>query len=167
MSAPTLAPAALDQAAPPLDLEARLALTLAVMGPRLDWAAVRFEVNTAHISGADPVIITGPVEAPELLARPYATPIAACLQRAHVRLQRDGWCTGQARNPDGATCLYGAIRAEAAGASVEEASAFLLGVIQQQFTADTVPSWNDQQTDPRAAIRILGQAADQAAARGI
>lgn len=152
-----------------LDLETKLAARLADMTVRLDEAALAFEVNTAHLSGVEVDVTAAPILPPEpLTAAPHATPIAAVLQRALARLQTVGWCA-QHRDEQGAVCLYEAIRAEAGGGSLEGAAcAFLLEVIRCEFiAAETVPSWNDQQVGPAAPLRILGQAADQAAARGI
>ena len=154
---------------PLLDLDARLALADAAMTLRLDQAAVAFEVNTAHIP-AEPFDLTTalpltPTIAPT--AAPYSTPIAACLQRARTRLQA-GWCTGALRGEQGAVCVAGAIRAAATSrGQADDACAVLLEAIQREFTAETVPSWNDNQTSAAAPMRLLGQAADLAASRGI
>ncbi|MEU0659601.1 DUF6197 family protein [Streptomyces lavendulocolor] len=153
-----------------VDLETRLALADAAMNVRLEQAGLAFEVNTAHLPAAEP-ILPGPLTPAPPAPAPaeYATPIAAVLQRALNRLKEAGWCTGQYRDEQGALCLAGAIRAEAGGGSVAGAACqFLLEVIQQQFTAaETLPSWNDAQIGPEIPLRILGQAADQAAASGI
>jgi hypothetical protein len=162
--------AALDRgaAAPVLDLEARLALADAAMTLRLDQAAVAFEVNTAHIP-AEPVDLTTvlplqPTIAPAL----HATPIAACLQRAHTRLAQAGWCTGGLRDEQGAVCLIGAIRAAASSrGQADDACVLLLEAIQREFTAETVPSWNDRQRGPAIPLRMLDQAAQIADQRGI
>ncbi|MFJ8583638.1 hypothetical protein ACIRD2_03120 [Streptomyces sp. NPDC093595] len=154
----------------PLSLDERLALAHHVMDARLGPAAVAFEVNTAHLPGVEPLTPTSPITAPQPAARPYSTPIAAVLQRAHKRLLTAGWCTGQARDEQGALCLVGAIRAEVGrGSSLEGSAAeLLLETIRREFTdAETVPSWNDTQPGPAVPLRILGAAADQAAARGI
>lgn len=172
MTTATLTPAP-SQAAP-LTLDERLALTAHEMDHRLDQAAVAFEVNTAHIPN-EPVELTDveQTQAPVptvVPLQPHTTPIAAILQRAHTRLTTVGWCTGQQRDTQGAMCLVGAIRVEAGQGSTAEGSAcaFLLDVIRQGFAdADTVPSWNDRQTSPAVPLRILGQAAELAAARGI
>ncbi|UNM13783.1 hypothetical protein J4032_22060 [Streptomyces formicae] len=94
---------------PTLDLDARLALAQLAMDAKLNEAAVRFEVNTAHIESALVVDF-----APAILPAPGLTPLADLLHRAHARIQRDGWTTGHCRDEQGATCLYGAIRTEAA-----------------------------------------------------
>ncbi|MGA4864124.1 DUF6197 family protein [Streptomyces lavendulocolor] len=156
----------------PVDLETRLALADAAMNVRLEQAGLAFEVNTAHLPAAEPILpgpLTPAPPAPAPAPAEYTTPIAAVLQRAITRLQEAGWCTGQYRDEQGALCLAGAIRAEAGGGSVAGAACqFLLEVIQQQFTAaETLPSWNDAQVGPEIPLRILGQAADQAAANGI
>ena len=156
-------------ATPGLDLDARLALSLLTMDERLDQAAVAFEVNTAHL----PTVPTENLVAPILPAldpklAPAVTPLAACLQRARAILAERGWCTGGLRDEQGAVCVAEAIRAAATSrGQADDACAVLLEAIQWEFTADTVPSWNDQQTGPTAPMRLLGQAADLAASRGI
>ncbi|KUH39039.1 MULTISPECIES: hypothetical protein [Streptomyces] len=152
-----------------LDLDARLALTEAAMGVRLDEAAVAFEVNTAHIPSEVVYLATGDLPGgptfPTAPAPAFDTPIADLLQRAHTRLQRGGWTTGQQRDPRGAMCLVGAIRAEDTRGDADRACAWLLDVIQQQ-TPDvpTVPAWNDQQTSANSILRTLARAARLAAA---
>ncbi|MFE2497108.1 hypothetical protein [Streptomyces scopuliridis] len=153
-------------AAPELDLDTRLALADAAMTVRLDHAALAFEVNTAHL----PAPIVEPLTAPPLSApEPQpATPLAACLQRAIRILGERGWTREYLRGDDGAVCAVGAIRAAATSRSqADDACALLLGVIEQRFTAVTVPSWNDQQTSDEPVIRILGVAANHAAACSI
>lgn len=152
--------------APTLDLDARLAIVGAAMTLRLDEAAVAFEVNTAHIP-TEPVPATAvPVLAP--LPCPYATPVAALLYRARVRLEA-GWCTGRLRDEQGAVCLIGAIRAEApTAAAAHDTCALLLEVIRRSFpTAESVPSWNDAQHGPRLPLLMLDRATSLADARGL
>jgi hypothetical protein len=164
-------PATPPTAPPLLDLDARLALATAAMTLRLDRAAVAFEVNTAHIESASvdlaELVPLTPTIAPALT--PALTPVAACLQRAQTVLAERGWCTGALRGEQGAVCLMGAIRAAATSrGQADDACAVLLDAIQAEFTgAETVPSWNDQQTGPHVPLRLLGQAADLAAQRGI
>ena len=96
MTTPTLI-AASPHPAPELDLDARLALLNVEMDGRLNEAAVAFEVNSAHIAGADPipeiteVVPLTPTLAPA--ACPYNTPVAATLWRARIRIETDGWST--------------------------------------------------------------------------
>lgn len=152
-----------------LDLETKLAARLADMSIRLDEAAVAFEVNTAHLPTITPAITAAPILPPEpLTTGPYRTPIAAVLQRALARLRKVGWCA-EHWDEQGAICLVRAIRVEAGGGTVGGAACqFLLDVIRAEFGPwETVPSWNDAQTGPAVPLRILGQAADQAAARGL
>ncbi|MFF9631752.1 DUF6197 family protein [Streptomyces fradiae] len=139
-----------------LDLDARLALTDAAMTARLDQAAVAFEVNTAHLPVTS-VDLTAPAPA----AGPtYDTPIADLLQRAHDRIQRDGWTTRQQRNTRGALCTVGAIRAADRSGHADQACAYLLEVIQQQLPdTPAVPAWNDQQTNAGPILRTLAHAA--------
>ncbi|MFF4732882.1 hypothetical protein ACFY3M_48185 [Streptomyces mirabilis] len=167
----------LQAAAPPveLSLEERLALIDAAMTVRLDEAAVAYEVNTAHIP-TEPVdladVITGPLgtgHAP--LPDLYPTPVAALLQRAHHRLVSGGWCKDALVDADGARCMLGAIRIEARGDDRLEADAasVLLDAIRRQFGGDveSVPSFNDAHGTPRVPVRMVGQAAGLADARGL
>ncbi|GGU52467.1 DUF6197 family protein [Streptomyces lavendofoliae] len=151
-----------------LTLDERLTLTLLDMDEHLDQAAVAFEVNTAHMPAADPVPAAPILPPAPLTVGPYTTPIAAVLQRALARLRTVGWCA-EHWDEQGAICLVRAIRTEAGGGSVgAEACQLLLDVIRAEFGPwETVPSWNDAQVGPAVPLRILGQAADQAAARGI
>ncbi|MFE9886858.1 hypothetical protein [Streptomyces scopuliridis] len=155
--APTSPPAA---AVPELDLDARLALADAAMAVRLDHAALAFEINTAHLPAPTYEPITPILPTPDSQS---ATPLAACLQRAIRILGERGWTRGNLRSEDGAVCAAGAIRAAATSQhQADDACALLLGVIEQRFTAETVPSWNDQQASAESVIRVLGAAADHA-----
>lgn len=163
--------------APPaeLTLEERLTLVNAAMTSRLDEAAVAYEVNTAHIS-IEPVdladVVTGPIDIePAPLPELYPTPVAALLQRAHHRLLTGGWCKDVLVDEDGARCMLGAIRIEARGDSGLEAGAVavLLDAIRRKFgdDVDSVPSFNDAHGTGRVPIRIVGEAAGLADARGL
>lgn len=156
---------------PQLDLDARLALADAAMTLRLEQAGVAFEVNTAHIPN-EPAVDLALVELPPvvpLAPAPALTPLAACLQRAQTVLAERGWCTGALRGEQGAICPMGAIRAAATSrGQADDACVVLLEAIQREFAdAETVPSWNDQQTGPHLPLRLLGQAANVAASRDI
>ncbi|CAL9669089.1 DUF6197 family protein [Streptomyces sp. enrichment culture] len=177
LSSPTDHPAPTTQAAPPADLslEERLALANTVMTARLNEAAVAYEVNTAHID-TEPVnlsdVVTGPVDTgPAPLPDLYPTPVAALLQRAHHRLLTDGWCTDVLVDEAGARCMLGAIRAEARGdrGLEADAAAVLLDVLRRQFGDDvaSVPSVNDAFASGSMPIRLVGQAAGLADARGL
>jgi hypothetical protein len=160
-------------APPALDLDTRLALIDAAMTVSLDRAAVAFEVNTAHIASADPVPETTetvpltPTLTPATC--PYNTPIAATLWRARIRIETDGWSTEAAVDEQGARCPIGAIRVEAADRhTADDACILLLDVIQAAFpTAETIPSWNVEQTSPAPVLLQLGRAAELAHTRGI
>ncbi|MFJ9633778.1 hypothetical protein ACIRU8_39400 [Streptomyces sp. NPDC101175] len=163
----------LAPASPPpvLDFDARLALVGAVMGARLDQAAVAFEVNTAHIEGADPipavadVVPLTPTLPPSVC--PYGTPVAALLWRARVRIERDGWGR-QLRDDQGlARCPAGAIQIEASTASDDAgARRLLFEAIQRDFRdVESIPSWNDAQAGPRLPLLYLDRAAALADAR--
>jgi hypothetical protein len=162
------APATATTAAAPvhLDLDARLAMVGAVMDERLALANIAFEVDTAHIPAAEPVPeVTAPLPlTPTAAPCPYPTPVAATLHRARLRLEAGGWCSGQLRDEQGAACLIGAIRTEAPNrGAADDACVILLEAIRRDFpTADTVPSWNDNQRDPRLPARYLDRAAELA-----
>ncbi|MEU0665748.1 hypothetical protein ABZ508_26680 [Streptomyces lavendulocolor] len=168
MSTMTAAPPRLAPAE--LDLEARLALAGALIDERLALANIAIEVDTAHIPAADPIpdIAAPPILRPARTPEPYSTPIAAVLQRALARLRDVGWCA-EHYDDQGAVCLVRAIRTEAGGGTLGgQACQFLLDVIRAEFGPwETVPSWNDAQPGPAVPLRILGQAAEQAAAGGI
>jgi hypothetical protein len=139
------------------------------MDERLDEASVAFEVNIAHIPSELVVELVLPLTVPAAdPLQPYTTPIAAVLQRALARLRTGGWCA-EHWDEQGAVCLVRAIRTEAGGGTLGgQACAFLLDVIRAEFGPwETVPSWNDAQVGPAAPLRVLGQAAEQAAAHGI
>lgn len=169
MTTPTLIAAS----PPELDLDARLALRLTDMTARLDQAAVAFEVNTAHIAGADSVpaitevLPLTPTLAPA--ACPYNTPVAATLWRARICIETDGWSTEAAVDEQGARCPIGAIRVEAADRhTADDACILLLDVIQAAFpTAETIPSWNAEQTSPAPVLLAFDRAAQTAHTRGI
>lgn len=165
------APTTTETAAPvELDLDARLALVGALMDERLAYANIAFEVDTAHLPAADPIpaVVAPPLIEPAATPCPYATPVAAVLHRARIRLQTSGWCTGQLRDEQGAACLIGAIRAEAGSRDqADDACAVLLEAIRRDFAdAETIPSWNDRQSSPRPALLYLDRAAALAHARG-
>jgi hypothetical protein len=167
------APATTMKVAAPvvLDLEARLVEVGLVMDGRLALANLSFEVDTAHIPAADPIPeITAPLPlTPTAVPCPYPTPIAATLHRARLRLDAAGWCTGQLRDEQGARCLIGVIQAAASTrGQADDACVLLLEAIRRDFpTAETVPSWNDNQRDPRLPARYLDRAAELAHARGL
>ncbi|MFF8532372.1 hypothetical protein ACF07B_10500 [Streptomyces sp. NPDC015532] len=166
-------------------LEARLAAVTAEMDARLAEAAVAYEVNTAHIEtpaidwsgiGAPPAptapLPTSPVPgAPPGLLTPHATPVAALLHRASLRLRTDGWCAGALTDDDGHLCAQGAIRRESAGDRRIEAQAMgvLLEAIRRQFgpQVESVPSFNDAWGNGREPTRMLEQAAILADTRGL
>lgn len=166
----TLAPV---QASPPttvtpveIDLDARMALTLAEMDGRCTTAVLAVDINSAHIA-TDVPEIAAPL--PLTPTSPYRTPIAATLHRARVRLETGGWCTGALRDEQGARCLIGTIRVEAGSrGEADDACVLLLEAIRRDFpTAETVPSWNDNQRDLRLPARYLDRAAQLAHARNL
>lgn len=165
-ASPTRAPASTH-----LDFEARLALVGAEMTARLDEAAVAFEVNTAHIPGADPIPeITAPLRlTPTAAPCPYSTPIAATLHRAHIRLELDGWCRDNLVDEAGAICPIRAIRLEAATRrDADDACVLLLDAIQRDFaTAETIPSWNAAQTSTAPVLLYIDRAAELAHDRSL
>ena len=154
-----------------LDLEARLALRLADMNVRIDQADVAFEVNTAHIPGADPIPeITGPLRlTPTAAPSPYSTPIVGTLHRARIRLERDGWCRDSLYNEAGAICPIRAIRLEAnSRREADDACVLLLDAIQRDFpSAETIPSWNAEQTSAAPVLLAFNRATELAHARNL
>jgi len=153
-----------------LDLEARLAEVGAIMTGRLALASAAIEVNTAHIAIDRIPEITAPLRlTPTAAPCPYPTPIAATLHRARLRLEAAGWCTGQLRDEQGAACAIGVIRIEAASRrDADDACVLLLEAIRRDFpTVESVPSWNDNQRDPRLPARYLGLAAELAHSRNM
>ncbi|WP_046248572.1 DUF6197 family protein [Streptomyces sp. MBT28] len=172
-------PAADPAAAGGLSLEARLTAVEAAMSVRLDEAAVAYEVNTAHID-TEPVdlahVITVPLT-PTLQPPPQpstpqpGTPVAALLERARARMEADGWCAGALRDESGSVCLLGAIRKEAGGDRGLEADAasVVLDTIRRRFGdhVDSVPSFNDAHGCGRIPLRMLGEAASMADAKGL
>ncbi|MFE1291451.1 hypothetical protein [Streptomyces sp. NPDC058751] len=165
---------------PPGDgLEARLAAVKEEMDARLALAAVAYEVNTAHIE-TPPVDWTriGAPPAPAVLPPttppgpdPDATPVAALLHRASLRLRTDGWCSGTLTDEYGSLCSQGAIRKESGGDRTLEARAMtvLLEAIRRRFgpQVESVPSFNDAWGNGREPTRMMEQAAILAGARGI
>lgn len=152
----TEAPAVTPAAA--LDFDERL---------KLAALAVDARINTEPLNLAD--VIRIPVIEPELqpVAAPSLAPLATVLRRAHARIQRDGWATGHCRSSQ-AKCAYEAIRIEATTpGQAADACALLLDTIRREFPqAATVPDWNDEQRHPSTVLRMLDQAANDAAARG-
>ncbi|MET9895012.1 hypothetical protein ABZZ47_33335 [Streptomyces sp. NPDC006465] len=154
-----------------LDLDARLVEVGLVMDARLALANLSFEVDTAHIPAADPIPeVTAPLPlTPTAAPCPYPTPVAATLHRARLRLEAGGWCTDQLCDEQGARYLIGVIQAAApTRGQADDAYVILLEAIRRDFpTADTVPSWNDNQRDPRLPARYLDRAAELAHNRGL
>ncbi|MER6789517.1 hypothetical protein ABT330_33710 [Streptomyces sp. NPDC000658] len=180
MNATSVAIQAPERAAPtehpPTTLEERLTAASARMDDRLRVAGLAVDVSTAlRVPDVHPVDLADVVRLPDAVQpyRPpvdfYPTPAAAILQRARARLERDGWTTGVLADEDGALCLYGAIRAEAGSAAAEsDALATLLEVIRRHFPGEaSVPSFNDSCRTPRTPLRLMGEAADLAHARGL
>ncbi|MFJ6835547.1 hypothetical protein [Streptomyces sp. NPDC091209] len=144
------------------------------MDARLALAAVAYEVNTAHIETAPvdwstiaaPLAPVAPLPAP----CPYATPIAALLHRASLRLREGGWCAGALIDEEGSLCSQGAIRRESGGDRRMEAQALevLLEAIRGEFGphVESVPSFNDAWANGREPTRMMERAAILAGAQG-
>ncbi|KYK14263.1 MULTISPECIES: DUF6197 family protein [Streptomyces] len=152
-----------------LDLDARLALVDAAMTVRLDQAAIVFEVNTAHLPGADPIPHIAqtlpPALTPAAEPSPYQTPIADLLHRARQRIATDGWCRDNLFDESGAVCPIRGIRLEAHGDRhlADDACVYLLDRIQDQFAdAETIPSWNAALTSAAPVLLALDRAAHHA-----
>ncbi|QIP87618.1 hypothetical protein GLX30_30360 [Streptomyces sp. Tu 2975] len=154
----TLTPARVEVT---VDLDTRLAIADAAMTLRLEQAQLQFDVNTAHLP--EPVVDFVTPILPVVEPAPAVSPLADVLHRARTILQERGWTRGGLRDEQGAVCAVGAIRAAAHNrGQADEACAVLLDAIQREFaSAETVPSWNDQQTSATPVIRILGIAAER------
>ncbi|MET8668181.1 hypothetical protein ABZV87_28080 [Streptomyces tendae] len=148
----------------------------ALMDDRLTVAALAVAVNTAvSVPDVGPVDLADVVRVPADVQpyRPsvdlYPTPVAAVLQRARARLERDGWCQGATVDEDGARCLYGALHAEAASTgALHDALAVLLDAIRRHFPdEESVSAFNDGRHGPRVVFRVLDQAADLAHTRNL
>lgn len=157
-----------------LDLDARLAWVGAEMSVRLDRAAVACEVNTAHLPGADPIphiAETVPLPlTPAAAPSPYRTPIADLLHRARCRMVADGWCRDALFDGAGAVCPIRAIRLEARGDRrlADDACVLLLDAIRQHYRdAETIPSWNAEQTNPAPVLLAFDRAAQLADNRNL
>lgn len=153
--------------APVVDFDTRLTLAAVAMDVRLEHAQLAFEVNTAHLPDAATDDLVAPIlPALEPQTPPTASPLAAVYLGAIQVIRERGWTRGSLRDEQGAVCAVQAIRLAATTAGqADDACAHLLDIIQQQFAAETVPAWNDQQTGPGPVIRILGAAANHAADR--
>jgi hypothetical protein len=168
----TLAPV---QASPPtvaapveLDLDARMALTLAVMDGRCTTAVLAVDINSAHIAIEQPEIAAPLPLTPTLAPSPYSTPIAGLLHRARNRIAADGWCRDALYDDQGAICPIRAIRLEAASRrQADDACVTLLESIQRHWQAETIPSWNAQQASAAPVLLAFDRAAELAHARGI
>lgn len=149
---------------PALTLDDRLALKSLEMDDLLDGAAVAFEVNTAHIPTEPPVEITVPQLPQTATPNPYRTPIAALLHRARIRIETDGWCRDALYDETGAVCAIRAIRLEAdSPRQADDACFLLLESIRRDFAgAETVPSWNAEQTSPKPVLLAFDRAAELA-----
>jgi hypothetical protein len=96
--------------------------------------------------------------------------VAALLQRAAQQLAAGGWCRGATVDEAGARCLYGAVRAaDPGGAHTDDALAVLLDALRRHWPdTDTIPEANDHRLpNQAAAVRLLGEAAVLADARGL
>lgn len=156
----TIAPAATRP--PTLTLDDRLALASLNMDDRLNAAGLAVAINTAHIDTQ----IAAPLQTTE--TNPYRTPIAALLHRARVRILTDGWCRTELYDETGAVCPIRAIRLEATSRSqADDAAHLLLEAIRRHWQADTIPSWNAQQTTVAPVLLAFGRAAELANARNL
>lgn len=152
---------------PTLDLDDRLALASLAMDDRLALATAAVDVNTAHIN-IDPLPEITIPPAPTAAPCPYTTPIAALLHRARVRLEVDGWSKEWAGDELGRRCPIGAIRVEAESRwQADDACVLLLETIEQHWQADTIPSWNRQQTGVAPVLLALDRGAEFAHQRSI
>ena len=165
MTTITLAPAT---RAPALDLDEKLALASLAMDERLELAGLAVDVNSAHIS-VDPLPEATVPQLPQAAVPcPYTTPIAALLHRARVRLEADGWTRECLVDEQGRRCPIGAIRREAGNRrQADDACVLLLEAIQRHWEAETIPSWNAQQTSVAPVLLAFDRAAELAHSRQI
>jgi hypothetical protein len=164
MTTTTLAPATRP---PVLTLDDRLALASLAMDERLALAGLAVDVNTAHIP-VETVEVTVPHLPQTAVPAPYSTPLATLLHRAGIRLQTDGWSREAMLEEDGRRCAIGAIRREAASRrQAGDACVLLLEAIQRHWAAETIPSWNRQQTSVAPVLLAFGRAAEMAGERGL
>lgn len=158
MSTATVTPARVGVT---VDLDTRLAIADAAMTLRLEQAMLRFDVDTAH-QPAPVVDYVAPIlPAPEPATT--VSPLTAIYLAAIQVIRERGWTRGGLRDEQGAVCAVGAIRA-AAGTDrglADDACAHLLDAIQTQFSAETIPAWNDQQASADTVIRMLHTAAQR------
>jgi hypothetical protein len=153
-----------------LDLEARMALTLAEMDGRCRTAVLAVDVNSAHIPVETPEITAPLPLTPTLAPSPYNTPIAGLLHRARLRIVADGWCRDALFDEEGAVCPIRAIRLEARGDRhlADDACVLLLESIERSFpNAGTIPAWNAGQASARPVLLAFDQAARLADSRNL
>lgn len=149
--------------APAPDLDVRLAMRNVEMDGRLATAGVTLDINSAHIAIDPPPEITIPQLPQTAIAAPCSTPIAALLHRARIRLETDGWTRECLVDEQGRRCPIGAIRREAASRDqADDACVLLLEAIQRHWQAETIPSWNSQQTNPAPVLLAFERAAELA-----
>lgn len=160
MNTATVTPARVETV---VDLDTRLAIAAAAMTLRLEQAMLRFAVDTAHQPEPAVDLVTPILPTAVPPPAPQAGPLAAVYLAAIRIIRERGWTRGGLRDEQGAVCAVGAIRA-AAGPDrglADDACAQLLDAIQTQFTAETIPAWNDQQAGPEPVIRLLHAAANR------
>ena len=164
MTTTTVAPAT---RAPALDLDEKLALASLTMDDRLALAGLAVAINSAHIEVDQPPEIAVPQLPQTALPAPYSTPLAALLHRARIRLETDGWTRECLVDEQGRRCPIGAIRREATSRwEADDACVLLLDAIQRHWEAETIPSWNAQQTSPAPVLLAFNRAAELAHQRG-
>ncbi|MEV6547975.1 hypothetical protein AB0M57_04605 [Streptomyces sp. NPDC051597] len=158
-----------DVAQGDLSLDARMALTLAEMDGRCRVAVLAVDINSAHIATETPETSTWLPVLPAPAPSPYSTPLATLLHKARIRVETDGWCRDALYDDQGAVCPVRAIRLEAAGRSqADDACVLLLERIRRDFRdAETVPSWNAQQSSPTPVLLAFDRAAELAHSRSL
>jgi hypothetical protein len=155
----TLAPATPVE----LDLDARMAVTLAEMDGRCTTAVLAVDINSAHIAVDTPEFTVSLPLIPTLAPSPYRTPIAGLLHRARNRIVTDGWCRDALHDDQGAICPIRAIRLEATSRhEADDACVTLLESIQRTWQAETIPSWNAAQTSAAPVLLAFDRAAELA-----
>ncbi|MET7429616.1 hypothetical protein ABZT16_11540 [Streptomyces flaveolus] len=150
---------------PVLTLDDLLALTSIDMDDKLAAAGLAVDVNSASIP-IDPLPEITVPQPPAAAPTPYWTPLAALLHRAAIRIQTDGRCRDALFDESGAVCPIRAIRLEASNRhQADDACFLLLEAIKRHWQADTIPSWNAQQTSVAPVLLAFERAAELAHSR--
>lgn len=149
-------------AAPALTLDERLALAHHAMDDRLATAGVRIAVNLA----GHPIPDSNPGQPIHPAWQPaHQAPLARLLETAGHLIATRGWGRRWLTGDAGELCARGALEAAGrlTGASAADAEQVLLDAIRlEQPDVQSVPAWNDSQSDPQPVLRMFALAARKA-----